>query len=130
MNKFIDPEKLKVGDVFYGVKERNTSFMRKKIHQVIDGEDWFKYDLPPRTYELVTYKVKGVLRKQLEGEWLASDRYELTTGYFLTSTDETHMHTYTTDVEDLELRDLFVDKDDALAYIKTLEHEAREADKA
>ena len=55
-----DPEKLKVGDVFYSVKERNQAFARKKIYQEIDEYRWFRYDRPLRTYEIVTYKVLGI----------------------------------------------------------------------
>lgn len=124
-----DPKNLRVGDVFYGVHERNTSFHRKKIHREIDGEDWFRYDQPLRTYELVTFKVLGVLRKELEGEWKFGDEYDLEAGFYLTSSNETHMHSYTCAISDLEEKQLFVDKSAALDYIKILEAQAKELDK-
>lgn len=119
-------EKLKVGDVFYSVKERNAAFHRKKIHQVIDGEDWFRYDRRLRTYEVVTHTVLGIIRKELEGEWPQGEMRELETGYNVLSLNKTHMRTgefY------FEKQDYFVDKQKALDYIITLEAAAKELDK-
>ena len=122
-----DPEKLKVGDVFYSVKERNTSFHRKKIHREIDGEDWFRYDRPLRTYEIVTYKVLGILRKELEGEWTDTGGYDLQTEFFVRYQDETHAGTDEMDFYGDDDK-YFVDKDEALMYKSELEAEAREMD--
>jgi hypothetical protein len=123
----IKPNELKVGDVFYGVKERNTCFRRKKIHQVINGEDWFRYDIPLLIYEVVTYEVLGILRKQLEGEWNQDEEYELETQFFLQSTNNTHVQNYTDTLDDEET--YFVDKSEAIDYIKLMELEAKELDK-
>ena len=113
-------ENLKVGDVFYSAKERNTAFHRKKIHQVINGEDWFMYDRPLRTYELVTHKVLGILRKELEGNWTYTDPDgDLETQYRVQSLDSTHMSTCQMYFD--ENSKYFVDKQEALDYIKTLE---------
>jgi len=76
-----NPEKLKVGDVFYSVKERNQAFNRKKIQMELDGVDWFRYDRPLRTYEIVKHKVLGIIRKELEGEWPKGEIFELQTGF-------------------------------------------------
>jgi hypothetical protein len=123
-----DPEKLKVGDVFYSVKERNTAFHRKKIHREIDGEDWFKYDIPLRTYELVTYKVFGILRKELEGEWKHDPGgYDLQTEFFVRYQDATHAGTREMDFYDDDK--YFVDIDEAMVYLKSKELEAKELDK-
>jgi len=123
-----DLEKLKVGDVFYSSKERNTSFHRKKIHQVIDGEDWFRYDRPLRTYELVEHKVLGIIRKELEGNWTYTDPDgDLETQYLVQSWDSTHVATSQMYFD--ENSKYFVDKQQALDYIKTLEAEAKELDK-
>jgi hypothetical protein len=120
-----DPSKLKVGDVFYSVKERNQAFNRKKIYQDIDDYRWFRYDRPLRTYEVVTHTILGMIRKELEGEWPQGEMCELETGYNVRSLDETHMRTgefY------FEKQDYFVDKQEALDYIKILEAQAKELD--
>jgi hypothetical protein len=122
-----NPENLKVGDVFYSVKERNTSFHRKKIHREIDGEDWFKYDLPLRTYEIVTHEVLGILRKELEGDWTFGESVELETGFVIRSQDETHVRASEFYFD--ENKKCFVDMDEALVYKSELETEAREMDK-
>lgn len=124
-----DPNKLKVGDVFYGIQERNDAFHRKKIHQEIDGQDWFRYDQPLRTYELVTFKVLGILRKELEGKWKYNEDSDLETEYFLESTNATHVQRYTDFLDGDAGDDYFVDKDAALDYIKILEAQAKELDK-
>lgn len=122
-------ENLKVGDVFYSVKERNTSFRRKKIHKEIDGEDWFKYDMPLRTYEIATYKVLGILRKELEGEWRHDPGgYDLQTEFFVRYQDETHAGTHEMDFYGGEDK-YFVDIDEAMVYKETMELAAKELDK-
>jgi hypothetical protein len=123
-----DSEKLKVDDVFYSVKERNQAFHRKKIHKEIDGEDWFKYDMPLRTYEIVTYTVLGILRKELEGQWKHDPGgYDLQTDFFVRYQDETHVGTHEMDFYGGET-EYFLDKDEALVYKSELEVEARELD--
>jgi hypothetical protein len=124
-----NPEKLKVGDLFYSVKERNTSFHRKKIHREIDGEDWFKYDMPLITYELVTYKVLGILRKELEGRWKHDPHeYDLQTEFFVSYQDTTHAGTHEMDFY-YDRDKFFVDIDEAMVYLKLKELEAKELDK-
>jgi hypothetical protein len=120
-----DSEKLKVDDVFYSVKERNQAFHRKKIHKEIDGEDWFKYDMPLRTYEIVTYTVLGILRNELEGQWKHDPGgYDLQTDFYVRYQDETHVGTHEMDF----YGKYFLDKDEALVYKSELEVEARELD--
>lgn len=119
---------LKVGDVFYSIKERNQAFERKKIHQVIDGQDWFRYDRPIRTYELVTYKVLGILRKELEGQWKLGDPdWDLETEFFVQRENATHVGNTTTYLDEED--QYYLDKDQALAQIEILEAQARETDK-
>lgn len=120
-------ENLKVGDVFYSVKERNTAFHRKKIHKEIDGEDWFKYDRPLRTYEIVTHTVLGILRKELEGDWTFGESVELETGFVVRSQDETHVRTSEFYFD--ENKKYFVDIDEAMVYKETMELAAKELDK-
>jgi hypothetical protein len=120
---------LKVGDVFYSVKERNTAFYRKKIHQVIDGVDWYRYDLPLRTYEIATYKVLGILRKELEGDWQHDpEGADLQTEFFVQYQDATHAGTHQMDFYGGE-KQYFLDKDEAMVYLKINEQEALELDK-
>lgn len=122
-----DPEKLKVGDVFYSIKERNQA-ARKKIHQEIDGEDWFRYDRPLRTYEVVTYEVLGILRKELEGRWKHDpEGGDLQTEFFVSYQDETHMGNRVMDFYE-DTYKFYLDKDECLKYIEVLEAEAREMD--
>ena len=123
----IKTSELNVGNVFYGVKESNTSFHRKKIYRKIGGEDWFKYDTPLCTYELVTYTVLGILRKKLEGEWENGCEYDLETEFFLQSADSTNTHIYTDTLDNEEK--YFVDKASALLYKKNMEYAAKELDK-
>jgi hypothetical protein len=125
----IKSSELKVGDTFYGIHERSTSFHRKKIHREINGEDWFKYDMPLHTYELVTYKVLGILRKELEGQWKHDPGgYDLQTKFFVRYQDETHTGTHEMDFYD-DHDKFFVDKDEAMVYLKSKELEAKELDK-
>ena len=122
-----NPEWLKIGDVFYSVEERNTVSHRKKIHQEINGEDWFKYDTPLRTYQVVTWDVLGILRKELEGQWKNDpDGIDTANEYCVRYMDETHMGTTTEDF--CNTKNYFVDKADALLYKEYMEAEARELD--
>lgn len=122
------PEKLKVGDVFYKVKERNQAFARKKIHQEIDGQDWFRYDRPLRTYEVVTYTVLGILRKELEGEWKHDPgAYDLQTAFYVRYQNETHVGVHEIDFYG-NTDKYYIDKEEALEYIKILEAEVKEMD--
>jgi hypothetical protein len=123
----LNPEWLKIGDVFYTVEERNTVSHRKKIHQEINGEDWFKYDTPLRTYQMVTWEVIGILRKELEGQWKYDpDGIDTATEYCVRYMDETHMGTTTEDF--CNTKDYFVDKDEALVYKEYMKAKAREMD--
>jgi hypothetical protein len=122
-----DPEKLKVGDVFYSVKERNQAFARKKIYQEIDEYRWFRYDRPLRTYEIVTHTVLGILRKELEGVWTFGESVELETGFVIRSQDETHVRASEFYFD--ENKKYFVDIDEAMVYKETMELEAKELDK-
>ena len=117
-----DHKKLKVGDVFYGIKEKNQAFNRAKIQMELDGVDWFRYDKPLRTYELETYDVLGILRKELEGKW--EDEFPEVTEYYVQNKNCRYVMDFYGDENKY-----FVDEGEALMYIKTLEAEAREMDK-
>jgi hypothetical protein len=121
-------EKLKVGDVFYSVKERNQAFARKKIYQEIDEYRWFRYDRPLRTYEIVTHEVLGILRKELEGRWKAAPHgIDTATEYHVRYQDETHMGNHVEDFYDDTK--YFVDIAEAMVYKETMELAAKELDK-
>jgi hypothetical protein len=79
-------KKVKVGDVFYSVKERNNVLRRKRISREIDGDVWFKYDMPLRTYDLVKYKILGIVEKKLHGIWPDDDLETLQKSYYIEST--------------------------------------------
>lgn len=122
-----DPEKLKIGDVFYSIKERNQAFHRDKIHKEIDGQDWFRYTTPLRTYEIVEYKVLGILRPQLEGRWKHGDPdWDLETEFFVQTVDEIHFRTLTTFLDGEE--QYYMTREEAQEQIKIFEAEAREMD--
>lgn len=122
-----DSEKLKVGDVFYSVEESNMAFKRNKVHKVIDGEDWFKYDTPLRTYKIATWTVLGILRKTIEGQW-EHDQYGINTAneYCVRYMDETHGVLSGEDF--YSDRNYFVDKAEALVHKEHMEVQARELD--
>jgi hypothetical protein len=127
-----DKTKLKVGDTFYGVDLTNNAFRRDKIHQVIDGKDWFHYTMPLREYKLQTYEVLGIVKPTLEGKWSEGlgDLDYLENHYFVSQMNSSGVQSYVTDLyEDIRGDHFFVDKADALEYIEVMEKEAREMDK-
>lgn len=124
-----DKTNLKVGTVFYGVEETNNVLLRKKIHKVIDGEDWFKYSAPLRSYYLKEYRILGIMQKSLDGLWDINEFFQLETEYNIQVTTPTAVISYTTPLDPDDGVKFFLDKDEALEYIKTLEHEASELDK-
>ena len=118
-----------VGDVFYGVKDSNNVFHRKKLHRVIDGEDWFKYEMPPVTYHVVTYEVLGILSKVLVGEWEYDADYELRPEVYVMADSGSGVSKYTIYPDDIDPSRYFLDKDEAMAYIETLCEKDKELDR-
>ena len=125
----LDVSKLKVGTVFYGIKESNNAFHRKKIHRVINGEDWFKYEMPLITYDVVTYNVLGIRTKHLEGEWEPNSDYEFLTEIYVSSTVDSSTQKYTMYVVDVDSDKYFLDKSSALSYAKDMNKKSKELDK-
>ena len=122
-----DKNALEVGSVFYGVLEKNTTLTRNKIHKVIDGVDWFRYDDPPKTYLLTEYKVLGILHKSLDGVW--EDAEDTVTDFFIEYIDEHNLvFRYVTDFM-YAAEIFFIDKSQAMDYIKTMELKAKDLDK-
>ena len=125
-----DKTKLKVGDTFYGVDLTNNAFRRDKIHQVIDGKDWFHYTMPLREYELQRYDVIGIAKPKLEGKWCDDNLEFLKASFYVSQMNSSGVQSYITDLyEDIRGDTFFVDKADALEYIEVMEKEARELDK-
>jgi len=123
-----DETKLKIGDVFYEIHEHINTFKNRKEHRVIDGEDWFKYTMPIRTYTLSTLKVVGILRKELEGEWTDLEKSDLYTQYYVEYDYKNSTQRITMDFYD-NLDTYYFDKNEALARIEILDAAAREMDK-
>ena len=124
-----DVKNLKVGDTFYSIKSTNNAFRRKKIVKVIDGEEWFKYSDELRSYEIVPYTIKGILRKELEGEWLETESYALETVYSVLS-DRGEYNFYSTDLEYESNREYFFTIEEAEAHKAKLEEQAKELDRS
>lgn len=124
-------EELKVGDVFFGTHETNTAFCRKKIHRVIDGQDWFMYDMPIREYDIVEYQILGVLEKKLDGEWCPDEDYNLITEFHVKSTRNGNATTFTCDKEWFygTERMNFKTLEEAMSHKEKLDEEAKEMDK-
>lgn len=126
-----DKTKLKVGDTFYGVDLTNNAFRRDKIHQVIDGKDWFHYTMPLREYELQRYDVIGIVKPKLEGRWCDDNLEFLKASFYVSQMNSSGVRSYVTDLYENMRYDgeFFVDRADALEYIEVMEKEARELDK-
>lgn len=122
----IDVNELKVGDVLYRVREKNLAFTRKKIHRVIDGEDWFKYDTPLREYEIEKITILGILRKSLEGTYDNIDGYELEPEFFVEYV--TPRLTIRDDFYFNEDEKYFYSETEALEYKAQLEEQSRQRD--
>lgn len=121
----IDPSNLKVGDVFFEVRESNNAISRNKIRQEIDGVEWFRYDKPVFAYKIVECIVLGILEKNLKGTWDPDEEYELESGYYI----EDNAQRYTYGFYDLSCdQNIFIDKSEALLYKETMELKARGLD--
>lgn len=128
----LDVATLEFGDVFYGIKEINNALNRKKIHRIIDGEDWFKYDVEPATYKIVTYSVLGILTKHLEGEWEQHSDYELMTEIYVScDLPKSAPQRFTMYVDDIVygMNEYFVNKEDAQLYVDEKYELNKEADR-
>ena len=121
-----DKEKLKVGDVFYCVKEKNLALTRKKIYRVIDGEDWFKYDNPLREYQIEKITILGIIRKSLEGQYDSLFDYELEPEFFVEYV--TPRQTIRDDFYFNEDEEYFISETEAEVYKSELEEQVREMD--
>lgn len=124
----ININKLKVEDVLYRVKEKNLAFTRKKIHRIIDGEDWFKYDNPLREYQIEKITILGIIRKSLEGQYDSIIDYELEPEFFVEYSSPTQV--IKDDWYFNEDEKYFNTKEEAEVYKSELEEQVREMDKS
>lgn len=125
-----DESTLKIGDVFYQIHEHINTYQKRKEHRVIDGEDWYKYTKPIRTYTITTLKVIGILRKELEGKWDDLSMSRLLTEYFVEYQNESSSKTETDTMDFYDGSvEYYFDKDAALEHINTLDAAARELDR-
>lgn len=125
----LDKTNFKVGTVFYGVEETTNAWLRKKIHKVIDGENWFKYSEPNRSYYLKEYVILGIMQKSLEGLWDINEFFPLENEYYVHVTTPTGGSSYVTPLDLDDGVKFFMYKDEALEYIRTLEEKALELEK-
>lgn len=124
-----NPEHLKVGDIFYAVEETNNALFRKKIHKVIDGENWFKYTAPLHSHYLKEYLILGIMQKSLIGVWDKNEFCQMEDDYYVQVTTPTGVSSYVTPLDTTDGAKFFLDKNEALEYIKTLEAKSLEIDK-
>ena len=76
-----------IGEVYYVVKVTLNSFDKKKMFCTDeDGNQWYRYDKPNRSYEVKKYEIVGKLEKTLSGDFdrigLISDE-DIETEYFV-----------------------------------------------
>lgn len=118
-----DINSLKLGDVFYSVGSKAIPSKSQHETREIDGEIWYKYNETKIKQHVIEYKVLGILRKELEGEWKYSrDEGDLQTQYYVRYMDDTHMGNRIIDFYGGTTK-YFVDKQDALDYISSMEKE-------
>ena len=122
----ISADELKVGDVLYIVKEKNLAFSRKKIHRVIDGEDWFKYDSPLREYEIEKITILGILRKTLEGTYDNITNYDLDSEFYVEYVNP--RQTMRDDFYFDDNQEYFKSEEEAEVYKAKLEEQTRQKD--
>lgn len=77
----INPEELNFGDKLYIVKEHSNAFSKKKLHTVIDGIEWFRYDRPDFDYPIMEVVYCGRVEFTVFGEINPND-YDETNYYF------------------------------------------------
>lgn len=80
-----------IGEVYYVVEETLNSLRRKKLFCTDEnGNRWYRYDKPTRSYEVKKYELVGKLEKTLSGDFdrtYVVDDTDLETEYFLKTSD-------------------------------------------
>ena len=132
-----DANRLKVGDTFYTVRTKYNVGKNRKETRTIDGEEWFKYVTPIREHSLITNEVVGIITKKLDGRLMDSignmevvDPYTLATEFCIKVIGDPEPHNISYDQFIVsEQMNIFLDKDDALLYIKNQDAIVKEMDK-
>jgi hypothetical protein len=131
-----DANRLKVGDTFYTVRTKYNVGKNRKETRTIDGEQWFKYVTPIREHSLITNEVVGMITKKLDGRLMDSignmevmDPYTLATEFCIKVIGDPEPHNISYDQFIVsEQMNIFLDKDDALLYIKDQDAIVKEMD--
>ena len=95
-----------IGYKFYELRERLNTFSRSKETKIIDGEEWYRYDKPVRTYTIHEWTVIGIVSSVIKGELIEFTREcynnEFGTETYLhcTSTSDKPSVYYLNDLED------------------------------
>lgn len=96
-------DELTVGQQVYKLNIVNDSFRREKLRFVdAEGNEWYRYDRPRWTYDVVLYKITGIAQTTIIGEVSNDEPYD--TWYHLKNERNTFI-VYTADelMEDLEV---------------------------
>jgi hypothetical protein len=131
-----DANQLKVGDIFYTVRTKYNVGKNRKETRTIDGEQWCKYVSPILEYSLIINEVVGIITKKLDGKLMDSignmevvDPYTLATEFCIKVIGDPEPHNISYDQFIVgEQMNIFLDKDDALLYIKQQDAIAKEMD--
>lgn len=89
--------KLSIGDTIYQAQDTLHSLNRTKIHQVIDGEDWFRYSTPIRTWKIKKFTLVAIIKKVCIGN-LGVNHDEDTADQFFFQTEQSNIVDLTHDV--------------------------------
>jgi hypothetical protein len=118
----IDFTKLKFGDKVYIAKDTNNAFSKKKIKKVIEGVEWFRYDMDNWTYTIQEIVYCGKVTHIEEGD-VRFDEERITEYHFRYPDGQIYDEWEGEDQERLE--HWFYTEDEAEKYIQDL-RESRE----
>lgn len=66
---------IKVGDTIYKVKENVNTLRRERIEFTdAEGNTWYRFNMPPKSYEVKPYNILGKSHVVFEGEHYDMDR--------------------------------------------------------
>lgn len=124
---------LKIGDVIYRINEKNNSLARKKIHKVIDGVDWFRYNLNVREYELTEVVLCGVIMKDAQGELPSDLTYEKENEYYVKNSKGSiyELEEFSINIEETDKffrSSYYLNKEYAMRILNKMNEKAREID--
>lgn len=109
----IDFSTLKFGDKIYNINDSLNAFYRKKITTVIDGVEWYRYDVPLREYTIEVFTYVGRYEPSIFGEVIPEDVEE--TKYFIRNDrleEMAYLHS-----DDADDNDWFVSNEEAIREI-------------